>query len=456
MVTKQEHQHVDLTRQVGALETLALNPDNEAAWIDVIHKMDAVYVELVHYQVELEQKNTALEEAQQFIRSVLASMTDVLVVCDVQGRIQQVNRALEVLTGRSQAQLLQQPVATLFAPSSLPHVEQFSEGPRADTIVDCEVSLMGANGEPAPLAMNCSTRYDSDGRQLGMVLIGRPVGELRRTYEELSKAHHALKETQRQLVHSEKMASLGRLVAGVAHELNNPISFVFGNTHALKRYVQRITEYLNALESRLDAASYRELRRNLKINHVLDDLDSLLDGTLEGAERVSDIVQDLRRFSSGQKEDISCFELPEVVRTATHWVLKAVRVKPKLSYALPERLRVCAQKGHVHQILVNLVQNAVDAMAGQPEQGLHIACGRSGMGVWIKVRDQGPGIEDAVLNRVFDPFYTTKPAGQGTGLGLSVSYNLAVEQGGTLQVENHPRGGAEFTLSFPDREADHA
>jgi two-component system sensor histidine kinase HupT/HoxJ len=439
----------DLIEQVGAMEVLALNPNSEASWIDVIHKMDDVYTDLVRYQVELEKKNAALEVAQQFISSVLSSMTDVLIVCDVQGRIQQVNRALEEIVGKGEAELLQQPLASLFSPASLYLVDQFPEKIRSDTIVDCEVSLRSHDGKNVPLATNCASRYDPNGRLVGMVLIGRPVGELRRAYQDLSRAHAELKQTQQQLIQSEKMASLGRLVAGVAHELNNPISFVFGNVHALRRYEERLLRYIRALEEKVDTRELQALRSELNIERILTDMGPLIDGTLEGADRVSDIVQELRRFSSGQKEQPDRMDVPEVIRTATHWVVKSVRVKPKVNFQLPPSLEIVARKGHVHQILVNLVQNAVDVMESNPAAQLDISCDEDDKAICIQVRDRGPGIPAEDLNKVFDPFYTTKPVGKGTGLGLYISYNLAVDQGGELRVANHPQGGAVFSLILP-------
>lgn len=439
----------DLIEQVGALEVLALNPDSEAGWIDVIRKMDDVYADLVHYQVELEEKNAALEEAQQFIGSVLSSITDVLIVCDVRGRIQQVNHALEQLIGRRERELLRQPLSTLFAADSQGMVGEFSEKIRSDAIVDCEVSLVSSDGRPMPLATNCASRYDHNGRLVGMVLIGRPVGELRRAYQDLSRAHADLKQTQQQLIQSEKMASLGRLVAGVAHELNNPISFVFGNVHALRRYEERMIRYIEGLEAKVDAGVVQALREDLNIERILADMGPLIDGTLEGAERVSEIVQELRRFSSGQKEQPTPFELPEVIRTATHWVVKSVRRKPQVNFSLPASLPIVARKGHVHQILVNLVQNAVDVMEGNATPRLDVSCEEEGERVCIRIHDTGPGIPAEALGKIFDPFYTTKPVGKGTGLGLYISYNLAIDQGGELRVENHPEGGAVFTLSLP-------
>ncbi|MES9898327.1 MAG: ATP-binding protein [Sedimenticola sp.] len=442
-----------LINQAGVTESLDLNPTTEHAWIEVIQKMDAVYADLVHYQVELEQKNSALEEAQQFIRSVLAAITDVLIVCDLQGRIQQVNRALEIMTGRDEEALLGKQVTKLFGEESLALVDRFPEKLGSESIVDCEVSLIGADGRAAPLAMNCSSRYDREGRLLGMVLIGRPIGELRRAYGDLNEAHEALKQTQQQLVHSEKMASLGRLVAGVAHELNNPISFVFGNMHALKRYGGRITQYLTAVDQAVKTDHLLKLRKELKVDRILNDMESLIEGTLEGAERVSDIVQDLRRYSGGQPEATSRFNLSQVVETAAQWVVKACRVKPEIDYKIPEGVELTGSKGKIHQIIVNLVQNAADVMEGQAVPKLWISCGfDEDNRVWIKVRDNGPGIPEVRLSEVFDPFFTTKPVGKGTGLGLYISYGLAKEMGGDLRVSNHLQGGAEFILELPGEE----
>lgn len=282
-----------------------------------------------------------------------------------------------------------------------------------------------------------------------MVLIGRPVGELRRAYRDLNDAHEELKQTQLQLVHTEKMASLGRLVAGVAHELNNPISFVFGNVHSLKRYGDRLIRYLNAVDAGEGPQALQQLRSDLKIDRILADMGSLTDGTLEGAQRVSDIVKDLRRYSASREESVSVFDITEVIRTAAQWVVKASRIKPVVTFDLPDQLEVEGRKGHVHQILVNLVQNAGDVMEGMDDPRLEISCRVKADSVVIRVRDHGPGIPDEDLGKIFDPFYTTKPVGKGTGLGLYISYGLATNLGGDLRIENYPEEGAVFTLEVP-------
>ncbi|MCP3670579.1 MAG: PAS domain S-box protein [Gammaproteobacteria bacterium] len=445
-----EETSASLIDQAGVTQSLELTPSTESAWIEVIHKMDSVYADLVHYQVELEQKNSALEEAQQFIGSVLSSITDVLIVCDTEGDILQINPALENLTGKSTETFVNSPISEVFSAESAEMVDQFPEKMRQGSLVDCEVSIRCADGSGAPLAMNCTPRYNRDGGLDGIVLIGRPVGELRRAYEELNRTHMELKQTQQQLVHSEKMAALGRLVAGVAHELNNPISFVLGNMFAFRRNGNRLIEYISAVDHHSgDPQTLRKLRQKLKIDHIIKDMYPLIDGTMEGVERVSDIVQDLRRYSGSQKEELVRFELVPVIRKAANWVIKASRIKPEVNYQLLEGLEIKASSGQVHQILVNLVQNAVDAMSDQAQPELTLACEVVADEIKIHVMDRGPGIAQQDLARIFDPFFTSKPVGQGTGLGLYISYGLARDLGGELMVANRTEGGAVFTLSLP-------
>ncbi len=445
-----------LIDQAGVAEAIALNPDREEVWIEVIQKMEQVYSDLVRYQVELEEKNAALEDAHQFIASVLTSMTDVLLVCDADGRLQRVNFAAEKLIGEREAVMMDRDIASLFSADSVTTVQSFLEQIRSDrVIVDQEVSLLTKEGAPAPLAVNCTARYDHGGRLVGMVLIGRPVGELRRAYEQLDRAHRDLSQAQQHLVFSEKMAALGQLVAGVAHELNNPISFVFGNMHALKRYGEHLTAYLTAMDEGASPERLGELRQTHRIDRILKDIGPLVDGTLEGAERVSEIVQDLRRFSSSQEEPLERFDLTRVVKTATRWVTKSAKSKLRIDFHVPEDLEALGRKGAVHQIVVNLVQNAVDVTADLKDPCIQIACGSDKGDAWVRVQDNGPGIAAENLGKVFDPFFTTKRLGEGTGLGLYVSYGLAEELGGRLSCRNDPeRGGAEFTLQLP-RGEDH-
>ncbi|MGQ9369503.1 sensor histidine kinase [Azospirillum sp. ST 5-10] len=430
-----------------------LDADAESAWIDVIRKMDETYANLVSQQVELERKNAELEETQAFVASVLGAMTDVLIACDREGRIEQTNAAAERALGYAGRALAGRPLRDFVDPAShAAFAALCAAALRREGATDAELSLRSPTG-PFPVSINSTVRYDQRGRAIGMVLVGRPIGELRRAYRDLAAAHEGLKQTQQQLVHSEKMASLGRLVAGVAHELNNPISFVYGNAHALRRYVDRLTAYLDRVHAGAGPGELAALRGELRIDRARADLPATLDGMLEGTERVRDIVAELRRFSSEQKHAAERFDLTALLRSAVNWVAKAQMADLAVVFALPDRLEVSGHPGHLHQVAMNLVQNAIDAMQEAAPRRLELAGERQGVCVVVTIRDTGPGIAAGVLPRVFDPFFTTKPVGKGTGLGLSISYQLVREHGGTLAAANHPDGGAVFTLTLPAADA---
>lgn len=422
----------------------------EEAWIEVIQKMDTVYAELVDSQTLIESKNAELESAQKFISSVLSSMTDALIVCDTNGKIQQVNTALEFLTGYQEQTLIGRPLEYIFGHSQEELLAQFPGLSGVDEPVsDQELSVLNICRIEIPLSINCSPRYDHKGKIVGVVLIGRPVGELRHAYERLDEAHRTLRETQQQLVSSVKMAALGRLVAGVAHELNNPISFVFGNMHALKTYGDKITKYLSAVERLTDNDELKSLRDDLNIKRIVDDLNPLVEGTLEGAERVSDIVQELRRFSGNQKKAADEFPLLPLVESAVNWVLRGAKRKPKVEIICTSDIRLTARKGYLHQVMINLIQNGLDAMNEVSDPKIAINCSMDDGQVQIEISDSGTGISNEDMEQIFEPFFTTKPIGQGTGLGLYVSYNMVEELGGDLSAKNNQTGGAMFVLHLP-------
>lgn len=440
------------TPRPDSSELLAGQPEGvgEGAWIDVIQKMDEVYSDLLQYEVALEEKNAKLEESQGFILSVLTSISDILVVCDRSGRIEEVNRSLEDFCGRPLAELRGTPFVALLADPQAAVLVQEMFGLRAGAAVhDLELALRAADGSAVPVSLNCTPRYSSVGKSQGVVITGRPVGELRKAYSALRQAHEDLKRTQQQLLHSEKMASLGRLVAGVAHELNNPISFVLGNTHALRRYAGRLAEYLNAVHGGVQGEALDDLRHQLRIDRILADLDSLIEGTVEGAERTRDIVDGLKRFSALDREENAPFDLAGVIQRSVTWVCKAAPERFAVELLLPPGLVVLGSPGQMQQVVMNLVQNACDASAGQAAPALQIRGEVQGGDVVLRFHDNGPGIESQHLAHIFDPFFTTKPVGRGTGLGLSISYGIVERHGGQLLAGNHVAGGAEFVLRLP-------
>jgi len=429
---------------------------DETAWLDVIQKMEQVYTQLIDDEVKLEQKNAELELQQQFIASVMSSMSDVLLVCDRNGRIEQVNRALCELVGRSEAELIGQPVALWLADAASQERAQWAMQDSAGQGLVIELNLLDRHGQPLSVDASCTPRLGGARRRLGTVWVGRPTGELKRAYHELQAAHAALKSAQQQLLHSEKMASLGQLVAGVAHELNNPISFVLGNTHALQKYCKRLQSYLDALHQRQSEAELADLRQRLRIDHLLSDLPELMAGTLEGAQRTADIVQGLKRFSAMDRQQRVRLDLAEVLERALLWVQKGQAQAPRIDWVRPPQpLPVLGSDGPLQQVLTNLLQNACDAVADQigARRWVRIEADADALAVRVRVCDGGAGIAPEHLSRIFDPFFTTKPVGQGTGLGLSISYGIVQEHGGHLSARNSADAGAEFELSLPRADA---
>jgi two-component system, NtrC family, sensor histidine kinase HupT/HoxJ len=428
--------------------TLELDGEREDAWIEVIRKMDEVYSDLLRYETDLERKNAALEEAQAFISSVIESVSDVLIVCDSHGLIQQVNSALVRIIGCPDADIVGQELSCFVDPLDASRIEHILK-PRLPTdVIDSEFRFATATGLSDLFSFNGATRYDHDGRYVGVVLTGRPIGELRRAYEALHKAHGELQRAQRQLIEQEKMASLGRLVAGVAHELNNPISFVYGNIHTLERYRQRLVEYIGAVHNDAGMEKLAELRKNLKIEALLADIGPLIDGTLEGAVRVSDIVKNLRRLSFNKTNEEQRFQLDRVLDTAIRWATKPKQINAEIRMNVEPDLIVVGNEGQVHQVIVNLVDNAMDAMRDVASPELSITAFRAGNEVNIEIADNGPGIPDDIIDRIFEPFFTTKQVGDGTGLGLWISYGIVREHGGELRAENRAEGGARFSFSL--------
>ncbi|GAB3592243.1 sensor histidine kinase [Acetobacter peroxydans] len=424
--------------------------EDPAAWFTIMAKMDETWSQLVGQQVELEQKNSALEEAHELIASVFDSMSDLLIACDTTLRIVRCNRAAQETLSEG-VPLVGQPLAILIAPDSPISIETLSRRlTDRQRLEDQGITLKTPSGAQ-PFSVNSAILRDSHHRVSGMVLAARPLGELRRAYDELDRAHKSLQQAQTQLIHAEKMASLGRLVAGVAHELNNPISFVYGNALTLRRFTRRIETYLSALHAGQTPEQLAAIRREQNIDAVLDELDGSLAGITEGAERVRDIVADLRRFSSERRAHDAIFDLGQIARKAVNWVLSTCGREIATTLDIAPELKVEGHSGQLQQVIMNLVQNAVDALDTTPDPHLRITAHRQGQQAILEVADNGPGFTEDIAHRIFDPFFTTKPVGKGTGLGLAICYRTVHEHGGTLQAWSRPGQGTCLTVTLPVR-----
>jgi len=270
---------------------------------------------------------------------------------------------------------------------------------------------------------------------------------------ELARRKTELERLQAQIVQAEKMASLGQLAAGVAHELNNPAGFIYSNIALLKDYIKRLERCLTAFDEvalpPALAEQVREMKTEIGYDDILTDLDSILSDCHIGAERIRDIVQNLRLFSRLDEAELKPVDLNEGIEATLRLLsmyYKSGRVRLLRDYGeLPEVNCYAAQ---LNQVWMNLLVNAAQAI-GEAEGEVRIKTHCVGENVIVSVSDTGAGIEPEHLKNIFDPFFTTKPVGEGTGLGLSISHGVIVRHGGAIVVDSTPTRGTTFTITIP-------
>jgi len=275
---------------------------------------------------------------------------------------------------------------------------------------------------------------------------------LKKSNTDLDTANQQLQLNQSQLLQSEKMASIGLLAAGVAHEINNPIGFMNSNLASLKKYVQRLKEFFSfvaeksgELEGAADQIAAKS--KSLKIDYVLEDIDALVDESLEGAERVRTIVRNLKNFSHSESEDMQLADINLNLENTLSIVWNEIKYKAELVKDYGDIPSIWCYAQHLNQVFVNLLVNASHAMR---EKGvITLKTWSDQQWVYIRVSDNGHGIPADKLSRVFEPFFTTKDVGVGTGLGLSISYDIIQSHNGTIDVESEVGVGTKFTIKLP-------
>ena len=285
-----------------------------------------------------------------------------------------------------------------------------------------------------------------------MLTARRYRADLERQNIELSAQKAELERLHAQIIHSEKMAGLGQLAAGVAHELNNPAGFIYGNMDLIKGYLGRL-ELVLSIYQRVslppsEAAELELTKAEIGYDELLPELRSMVADCLEGAERIRDVVQNLRLFSRLDDPECKRVDLHESIDSTLRLLSRyygSGRIRLVREYGkLP---LVDCYPGQLNQVWTNLLVNAAQAIDGDGE--VRISSRVDGELVVISISDTGIGIEPDKLNRIFEPFFTTKPVGEGTGLGLSISYGIIEKHGGSITVESTAGAGATFNVSIP-------
>ncbi|MBI3140507.1 MAG: histidine kinase [Rhodocyclales bacterium] len=284
----------------------------------------------------------------------------------------------------------------------------------------------------------------------------RRIEELSRANAEVQAVNRRLEDAQNQLLQSEKMASIGQLAAGVAHEINNPIGYVHSNLGSLETYVEDLFRILDAYaeaqrQNPAPAACFAEvaaLRERLDIDFLKQDVHALLAETREGIDRVKKIVQDLKDFSrAGAEDEWHWADLHKGLDSTLNIVNNEIKYKAKVVKEYGTLPEIDCLPSQLNQVFMNLLVNAAHAIEGQGV--ITVRTGTEGGKVWIEIADSGCGIPEENLPRIFEPFFTTKPVGRGTGLGLSLSYSIVQKHGGRIEVASEPGQGTTFRITLP-------
>lgn len=256
---------------------------------------------------------------------------------------------------------------------------------------------------------------------------------------------------------SEKLASIGQLAAGVAHEINNPIGYVFSNFETLGTYIRRLLSMLEAYQQAeagiVDRAlldKLRAQREEMDIDFLIEDIPVMMDESREGITRVRKIVQDLKDFSRvDANQEWQWADLHAGIDSTLNIVSNEVKYKADVIKEYGDIPEIECQPSHINQVIMNIVVNGAHAITG--ERGvIRIRTGcQDDEQVWIEISDNGVGMPKEVQSRIFDPFFTTKPIGSGTGLGLSLSYGIIQKHNGRIEVQSEPGQGTTFRIVLP-------
>lgn len=330
-------------------------------------------------------------------------------------------------------------------------------------VLDIEYRIVRPDGEVRWIHDHIHAIFGDDGKPVSLNGLGTDITlsrqaeiNLKKSHAELQQAYAKLQEIQGQLLQSEKMASIGQLAAGVAHEINNPIGYVYSNLGSLQKYLNdvfTVVDTYEKVESLLAqhpeaAAGIRAVKQKVDLEFLREDVTALMGESREGITRVKKIVQDLKDFSHiGSDEEWQLADLRQGIDSTLNIVNNEIKYKAEVKREYDDIPDIECLPPQLNQVFMNLLVNAAHAIE---ERGMiTIRTGTLNDTVWVEVSDTGKGIAPENLGRIFDPFFTTKPVGTGTGLGLSVSYSIIQKHHGSINVASEVGKGTTFHIALP-------
>jgi PAS domain S-box-containing protein len=415
-----------------------------------------------------------------YMDKIIQGISDALFVVDSHAVIKMVNGAACDLLGYEREELEGAPFSRIVTEGGF--VENKLLNPSSGSIKNCEIGYVRKDGQKILMYFSSSTVFDPNHRGRDIVCIAKDITERKRFENELKtlnqelmdnektlskmisdlqKAHADLKKAQTQILHSEKLASIGQLAAGVAHEINNPLGFIISNMKILQEYIQGYIKILRVIDdlktyitagdvekTRLTVDGLKGLEEEINLDYIRNDINTLLEDSMLGLQRIRKIVTDLRTFARDeQAERMEMAKIEEVIDSVLSIVLNEIKYKADLIKEFTNTPPVKCNPQRLGQVFVNLLINA--SQASDKKGTIHIKTYQQDKYVCVDIVDTGRGISPEHVQRIFDPFFTTKPVGRGTGLGLSISYEIIKKHGGEMKVQSRVGEGTTFTVMLP-------
>lgn len=417
-----------------------------------------------------------------FFENVLRNMVDLLIVTNPDATVRFANQVVLDVLGYDLDEIRGIPAGRLFDDSEMKFFGLVKEIVSNGRIRNSGLYMVSKNGERIPVVLNGNVERDADNRIEGMVWVARDMKDVHQLITELTMANEELEERVRmrteelqiakdksdksfkelqqiqgQLVQSEKMASIGQLAAGIAHEINNPTGFVSSNIKTMEDYIKDIKTIIMVYEEVLKSCNkvsdpdviekikrVEDEKQAIDLPFILNDVDQIIHETMDGVKRIGKIVKDLREFSHSGSDKPEYSNINKCIESTLSIVWNELKYKAEVVIFYGDIPEIICYPQQLNQVFMNLLVNAAQAI--KEKGSIRITTIVENGFVVVEISDSGEGISPENLSKIFDPFFTTKPVGQGTGLGLAVTYAIIQKHGGEIKVDSESGKGTTFRI----------